>query len=154
MRITIRPAKLEEWPIIQKLNHEVMADSFLYDPYINVNDPFTESGIAYFKEKIASQEVCSIIAFDNDKPVGYLIGSESEINYRTVKMAEIENMGVTPDYRSKGIGTQLIQAFRTWAKEKNFDTIYVLTNYKSEKAIRFYQKQGLMPIGIELEGKV
>ncbi|KKU87557.1 MAG: GCN5-related N-acetyltransferase [Candidatus Gottesmanbacteria bacterium GW2011_GWA2_47_9] len=71
-----------------------------------------------------------------------------------MRLAEIDNMGVTPAFRSKGIGIKLVEAYRQWAKEHGFDRLYVNAYYQNIKAIEFYKKCGLSPIDISLEGAV
>lgn len=151
MDITIRTAKPEDWKIIQKLNNEVFEDNKSYDPHLDERWAMSDTGINYFKKVLTSTDHCCIIAEINHQPVGYLTGGPKELDYRTVKMAEIHNTGVTPAYRSKGIGSMLVSYFRQWSKDHGYQTVYVNSYFKNEKAIAFYKKQGMSPIDISLE---
>ena len=153
-KITYQKAKPSDWKIVQKLNHEVFKDNAKYDPFEDMNWPLTKHGINYFKKVTSSQKYYCQIAFDQDKPIGYLAATEKKFGYRTNKVVEIENMGVAPDYRSKGIGSKLVEQFRVWAKKQGFTHIFVSSFIKNKKAVKFYQNQDLKPIDISLEGEV
>jgi len=152
--LKIHPAKPSDWPIIQKLNHEVFIDNAQYDQYEQVDWPLSEEGIDYYKQATTQKKYCCLIAEVDKQPVGYLIGIAKDFNYRVNKTAEIENMGVSPNFRSKGIGAKLISRFAQWAKARGFTHIFVDAYYQNSQAIKFYQKQGLNPFGLSLEGKI
>lgn len=154
MNVKIRKAKPEDWKIIQKLNNEVFTVDKPHDEHLNLNWPFSKKGTTYYKSVIKDPKYFCIIAEIDRKPVSYLIGTVKKFSYRTNKTAEIENMGTSPKYRSKGIGTKLIQEFKKWCKQKELTHIYVNSYYKNQKAINFYKKQGFKPIDLSLEGKI
>lgn len=154
MNITIRKAKPDEWKILQRLNNEVFIDNAPYDTYLNLEYPFSPEGISYYKKTVSSRKNYCIFAMVNREAVGYLVGHLKQIAYRTVKTAEITELGVSPNYQSQGIGAQLVSAFRAWAKEKNCQTLFVQSYFSNERAIQFYKKQKLFPIDISLEGNI
>lgn len=154
MKPSFKKSTPDDWQIIQKLNHEVFKDNAKYDQYEDMKWPYSKHGIKYFKKVTSSNKYCCLIVYDNNKPIGYLAGVEKKFGYRTNKVAEIENMGITPSYRSKGIGTKLVSQFRNWCKQQKLTHIYVNSYYKNTKAVNFYKNQGLKPLDISLEGKV
>jgi len=149
---SIRVAKENEWQIIQRLNYEVFEASLPYDQHLNMKWPFEKAGIAYYKEAVSKPKYCCLLAEIGSEPVGYLIGVEHNYTYRLNKVAEIDNMGVIPTFRDKGIGTQLITEFKKWCKSQAITDVKVNTYYGYSEAINFYKKQGLVPIDITLEG--
>ena len=154
MNISIRQATPADWRTIQKLNIEVFEDNYQYDDVLDLGWDTSFKGVAYFKKVTSNPKYYCIVAEIEGEPVGYLIGTERIYSYRTVRLAEIDNMGVTPAFRSKGIGIKLVEAYRQWAKEHGFDRLYVNAYYQNIKAIEFYKKCGLSPIDISLEGAV
>lgn len=154
MNLTIRNVLPKDWQIIQKLNNEVFEDNAKYDPFL-INDwVFTKHGITYLKKVTSKDAYITLIAEAEGKAVGYLVGSERVRTYRNLKVAEIDNMGVSPQYRSKGIGKQLIKHYVRWAKSKGFDTLYVNAYFANKRAIDFYQSLGLKPIDMSLEMQI
>jgi GNAT superfamily N-acetyltransferase len=154
MKITYRNAKPQDWKIIQKLNHEVFLNDAPNDKYLDTNWPFSSKGVFYYKNATSKKEYCCLIAEIKKSPIGYIIGIEKNYDYRTNKVAEIEDIGVSPDHRSKGVGSQLITHFKKWCKKNKLTHIYVNAYYKNKKARNFYTKQKLKPIDISFEGKI
>lgn len=151
MDITIRKAGLNDWEIVQKLNNEVFEHDKEYDRYLDMQWSFSEAGIAHYKEAVSAPDFCTFIAFDGDIPVGHIVGSPNKISFRAVKTAEIRELGVSPAYRSKGIGSRLVDALREWCKGQGYQTLLVNAYCANEQAIAFYKKLGLVPIDIDLE---
>lgn len=154
MKITIRKATAKDIVIVRELNNEVFIDNAKYDPFLDTGWPFSKLGNAYYRHALSDKKCYCFIAETEEKPVGYLIGKERGYPYRKGKTAEIDNMGVSPEYRSRGIGTKLFEALKAWCKEHGFQRIYVNVYHGNEQAIKFYQKQGLGFIDISLEGEV
>jgi GNAT superfamily N-acetyltransferase len=150
MNITIRQIGSEDWKLIQTLNNELFEDNAVYDKYLDLEWPFTK-GVEYYKKYVSDPQYCTFIAYDGEVPVGHIVGGPKDISYRNVKTAEIYEMGVSPSYRSKGIGSQLVSTLRDWAKEQGYQTLMVNSYSKNEKGINFYKKQGLQPVDINLE---
>jgi ribosomal protein S18 acetylase RimI-like enzyme len=151
MNITFRRALPQDWQAIQKLNDEVMVSNSAYDAYMHKEYAYTQDGEKYYKEVTSNSEYICILAEDNGKPVGYLAGSHKNLTYRTVKIMELNDMGVSPEYRSQGIGSLLVAELKRIAKSEGYQTIYVNSYFKNTKAIEFYKKQGFEPIDLSLE---
>jgi ribosomal protein S18 acetylase RimI-like enzyme len=150
MNIVIKRANPQDWELMQKLNHELFEDNAAYDKYLDLQWPFTK-GLEYYKKYLSNPTYCTLLAYDGDMPVGHIVGGPKDISYRKVKTAEIYEMGVSPEYRSRGIGSQLVTALRKWAKEQGYETLMVNAYHGNEKGVAFYKKQGLQPIDINLE---
>ena len=152
--VAIRQAKESDWQSIQALNVEVFENSKQWDSYLNLADPYTPESVVGYKKNTTDSETFCMIAEIDDKPVGYLVGTQSNYSYRTNKRGEINHMGVSPSYRSHGVGTVLINAFKEWCKARGLTHIAANTYFKDEKARHFYEKNGLMPIDVTLEGEI
>lgn len=151
MNILIRQAKQEEWEIIQKLNAEVFENDKDNDPDMDLNWPYTEKGIKYYKSLADGTYGHCLVAEVDQKVVGYVALSIKDFGYRKSTYVEVENIGVTPEFRSQGIGNQLMDAAGTWAKEQKAQRLYVEAFWNNKKAINYYKQNGFTEIGIELE---
>ncbi|MDB5260393.1 MAG: acyl-CoA N-acyltransferase [Candidatus Nomurabacteria bacterium] len=149
--INIRLATLEDLSILQTLNDEVFVDNAKYDSDLNLNWSKGEKGRKYFSDILVNQDVFKVIAEDGGKAIGYLTAIEKLIDYRKSKYLEIENMGVIPEYRSKGIGKQLMEECFIWGKQNGYQKVFVNTYIANEKALKFYKKNGFNEIDISLE---
>ncbi|MDP3726826.1 MAG: GNAT family N-acetyltransferase [bacterium] len=149
--VHIRAARKDEVKDLQNLNNEVFIADQQYDPDLLMDWAQSNKGKEYFTQLLNDQNSCCLIAEDNGRKVGYIAAAPKDIRYRKSKYIEIEDMGVTPQYRSKGIGTMLIDECLKWAKSKGFQKAYVNSYFDNLKAIKFYKKNGFSEIDICLE---
>ena len=149
--VEIRKANINDLKEIQMLNHKLFEkEKKEFDSTLDCSWPLGEEGTQYFKDRIEKNGL-ALIAEDEGKIIGYLVGAKTEIeSYREKNsIAELENMVVLEEYRSKGIGTKLTNEFLNWAK--NFDIIKVKASAQNKKGINFYRKLGFLDYDITLE---
>lgn len=149
--IKIRLTTINDLSVLQDLNDEVFIDNAKYDIDLDLNWAKGDKGKKYFNDLLSNKEDYKIIAEEEGRPIGYLAASQKFIDYRNSKYLEIENMGVIPEYRSKGIGKLLMDECSTWAKENGYQKIFVNTYIANQKALSFYKNNGFNEIDISLE---
>jgi ribosomal protein S18 acetylase RimI-like enzyme len=149
--INIRQARADEVEKLQFLDDEVFIHDVEFDLDLDMTWAKNEKGKVFFTNALNDPNSYCLIAEDTDKAVGYLVASSKEISYRKSKCAELQNMGVSPDYRSKGIGSMLVQKCLEWAKSKGYQKMYVSAYFGNKEAIRFYKKNGFSEIDLGLE---
>lgn len=154
MNISIRKTNSSDWEIIQELNNYVFLASKNQDDDLDMNWPFSETGIKYYKSAVSGKDYTCFIAADAHKPVGYVILTQKKYSYRKSKYIEIDNIGVIPEYRSKGIGKLLIDKTKEYAKSQHADRLFVSSYWLNKQGIKFYENNGFSPISIELEQKL
>lgn len=147
----IRPAKIEDIKTLQNLNDEVFIDNKKYDTDLKLDWAQSEAGKKYFISAITSPNAVCLIAEEGNSAIGYIAAGLKEVEYRLSKYIEVENMGVLPEYRSKGIGSKLMSACLKIAKEKGYQRVYVNVYAKNEKAVKFYENEGFEKIDICLD---
>ena len=150
----IRPTRATEIKILQNLNDEVFSDNYKYDPDLNMDWAQSEKGREYFAGILNNSEAICLIAEEKGKPAGYLAAAPKILDYRLSKYLEIENIGVSPDFRSKGIGKMLIDECFKIAKKKGFQKVYVNSYYDNARAVSFYENCGFKRIDLSLEKKI
>jgi putative acetyltransferase len=57
-------------------------------------------------------------------------------------IVEIKRMFVNPEYRNKGIATEILLELEQWAKELAYKTLILETGIKQPEAIALYKKNG------------
>jgi len=147
----IRTATEDDVKTLQNLNREVFVDNHKYDPDLKMDWAQSDTGRKYFTNVVNNQDAVCLIAEENGQPVGYIAASPKDFDYRLSKYIEIENMGVTPNFRSKGIGAQLVEKCLYLAMKKGYQRVYVNSYIENAKAVSFYEKCGLKKIDISLE---
>lgn len=137
--IHIRCAKKEEFLQVQNLCHKL----FIHDnySYLDLNWPYTENGEKYLRLRINGRKGICLVAIAEVKIVGYLTGAVAEKqSWRRIIRTELENIFIEEEYRGKGIGHQLIQAFLQWSREKQAQISFVLLLSENKNAEEFYRK--------------
>ena len=153
--IKIVLASSNQIKLLQDLNDDIFADNPHYDSDLKMDwAQSNDGGKKYFTELLKNSNSICLIAKDNNKNIGYLAASSKEIPYRLSRCVEIENMGVIPEYRSKGIGQKLIDECLKIAREKGFQKVYVNTYFKNNGAINFYKNNGFTEIDLSLEKNI
>lgn len=139
MEINIRKANIEDLKTIQDLNYMLFKlEDENWDDSLNVDWPYEKAGKDYFKDTIENDIM--LVAEADNKIVGYLAGYICNSSFNRIKLAELDNMLVLEEYRKYGIGTLLINEFKSIVKEHEVESIKVTASYKNRKAIEFYIK--------------
>lgn len=154
MNIKIETAKSEDWQLIQKLNNQVFVNDKDHDEDLDLDWPFSETGIKYYKKLANGEYGKCLIAYVDHKPAGYVALAVKDFGYRKSLYVEVENIGVDPEYRSHGIGKLLIEESVKWAKEKGATKLYVSAFWKNTKSLDFYKKNGFYEVGVEMDKKI
>lgn len=132
-RYTIRKACLSDLAALPQIEAEA-AQLFRQTPYSFVADS-PPLPIAALQSHFTAGRLW-VAADDFDAPVGFAIASI------VANAAYIQEIDVQPQHTRQGIGTQLIENICHWAKEQNFDEIY-LSNFSDVLwNAPFYSKLG------------
>jgi len=77
---------------------------------------FEDAQIDFFHQRLKeNKNLCSIVAFDNEKPIGFKIGYKYN-NHTFYSWVG----GVLPKYRNQGIAQNLAHLQEKWAKENSY----------------------------------
>ncbi len=153
--LIVRRARNDELDKVVGFNAQLFKeDAGQRDPLVNQNWPQDE-GKEYFLKRIEDDERICLVAEMDGKLVGYLAGSiKGTETWRPVKRTELENMFVMPEFRSKGVGRELVNKFKEWSKEKGVERVLVVAYASNERAIEFYKKSGFVPDSVGLEADI
>jgi ribosomal protein S18 acetylase RimI-like enzyme len=149
--IQIRPATVHEVKDLQMLNNEVFVDNASYDEDLDLDWAMSEKGFRYFSTLVHDPSSLCLIAEDDSRKIGYLAIRPKEIEYRKSKYAEVQNMGVIPEYRSQGIGKKLLFKSIDWAHAQGYTKVFVCSYAQNKRAIDFYKLSGFSEIDVSLE---
>lgn len=142
MGIVIRKATQEDLKAIQELNYKLFELEYNnFDPDLNMNWTFSQTGENYFKKSIENATVW--VAVSDNKVIGYLAGSiEKMPAYTTKSLAELDNFYIDEEYRRQGIGKRLVEEFKKYCINKGIEEIKVTASAKNTNAKAFYQNNG------------
>lgn len=132
----------EQINIIRKQVSKIHSDN---EDKIFKND-FSNEFRDYLLEYFGSDEKVAIVCEIEKQIVGYvmldfIVKPETVYSYEQ-KFVNICEFGVLEDYRSKGIGKQLLEFVINFAKEKHFDEIRLDAWNFNNGAVEFYKRNG------------
>lgn len=152
--ITIRKATIDDLETVQSFNTKLGTQEH-NDFDLTVNPAFasTTSGERYLRNNIVNDERLTLVALDDNIPIGYITGGIERVGeYRTIpSMVEIDNVWIEEMYRNRGVGKELITQFETWARERGVDRMRVIASHKNQRAIQFYTREGFQEYDLILE---
>ncbi|MFC1600187.1 GNAT family N-acetyltransferase [Patescibacteria group bacterium] len=157
MEIKIRKAKLDDVPNIQKIYYRLL--KYEDQNFSKIIDPRwikSEAGKRSLFKRIKDPKQHVVLAVDEDKPVGFLIGEYYKATaYKRIKLdSEVLSLFVEEKYRNNKIGPMLLDEFERWARVKKCDQIKLEPYYNNEKAIKFYKREGYKDYVVMLKKKL
>jgi len=83
----------------------------------------------------------AIVLYEDDKPIA--CGAIREFSPSSM---EVKRMYTIPEYRGKGVATQVLNELEKWAIELHYEKCVLETGYRQPDAIHLYMKQGYKKI--------
>lgn len=116
------------------------------------SNPFSTdlvSSASKLRELILNKNYAAIIGISNGKPVAVSTFTESYALYAGGKIGIIPEFYVVPEFRSTGIGAELISEVKKYGRENGWSCIELCTPPlpEFERTLNFYQASGLVPVG-------
>ena len=103
------------------------------------NDPWSENSIA---SELNNKLSHWLVALDGEKVIGY-VGSQTVLGE-----TDMMNIAVHPDYRKRGIATELIQELINALNERNSHSLMLEVRESNDPAKELYLKMGFELVGI------
>jgi len=148
MNINFRKATLKDAEIIASfvvaLTKEICQLTSKQHFDIDLNDT-----IQRCQELIRDGHYSSIIGECENTPIAVVTFTETYALYAGGKIGLIQEFYISPKYRASGVGSLLIEQLRKYAKQQHWSCIELCTPPlpEFERTLRFYQKNGLVPVG-------
>ena len=138
--LDIRPASVDQTPLILKLIKELAVYEKLLDIVITTEEDLKET--LFGKNKAA--EV--VIGYYNDKPVGYALFFYNYSSFAGRPGLYIEDIYVRQEHRGKGFGKAFLVYLARIAKENKCGRMEWAVLDWNEPSIEFYKKLGAIPM--------
>ena len=147
----IRKAIYDDVKKLNELLTLLIQDEKQYDE--GINDKFVVTNM--YENYIEDKTKLILVAEEDNKIVGYLYGKleDSDETYK-YKVALLDALYVTKEYRKKGIADALINEFKNWAKLNNVDLLKVNVCSKNIKAKKLYEKHNFITHSETLVNKI
>jgi GNAT superfamily N-acetyltransferase len=106
-------------------------------------------------ENIANPDMLVLLAERDGSVIGHLTGGFYAASAMwTAPRAYLISMHVMAAWRGQDVGAQLVECFRSWAKEKGAVQLRVTAYAANTGAIRFYQRLGFAPLETTLAADI
>ena len=104
----------------------------------------------FLAELSSGSHSCLFVAEREGKVIGFLSGElrEGSLTFQPKTWAAIEDVYVTPDYRSLGVGRALFEEFQKWAKEKSAHGVSLQVAAGNTRARKLYEELGFREVSI------
>ena len=111
---------------------------------LNLAWPNSVAGQNFIKKHFYEPHNIVFVAVKDKKIVGHVFGGKVSTSraWKPVKQFLLANIYVHEDFRSAGIGADLMETFTSWAKENGAKRIKLHAFAKNKKAIKLYKKHG------------
>lgn len=140
-KISVVKATRNDIPDIAKLSIEMFRyHNVLLDDYFNIF-PY-EKYVEKFTQKLKDKRYMLVAKIDG-KIVGFLLAEFKETShYKNTNICMINEIFVSEEYRSHGVGTALFGKILTVCKKKNIEEIKLDVYNANVCAIHFYERLG------------
>lgn len=127
------------------LNIEVQKLHVGFEPMV-FKEPDREEIKTFFREILADENRKICICLDDERPIGYISlqisDHEGHAFCHPQNWIYIDQIGVTNQFRGKGVGKKLIEAAKDYARKHNINRIMLDVWSVNKNAKAFFEKQG------------
>ena len=152
MVISVLEATVKEAEVISKLSTETFIETYSwYNTPENMRE-YTQKhfSVEQTKEDFSQENTHFFLAYLNDEVIGYakLRVFENPEELKGRRHIEIERIYVQKKHQDKKVGFAIIKECIDFAKEKNYEVIWLGVWEQNHKALAFYTRVGFEKFGL------
>ena len=152
--VNIRKAKTEDLARLEELYRELEEDAVLYQPEHFVFSP-EGTRSEQMKDFLDSDTQAMFVAEDDGEVIGFahvvLIKAKKVPCLKPETSLYLQDLVVTAEYRSRGIGTILLNEAKKYGKENGADFFRTQVFPQNTDGMRFYERNGFSTKMITIE---
>jgi GNAT superfamily N-acetyltransferase len=148
--LTIRHGRKDDAAEAARLWMQSASEHASYDE-VYATAPGAERMMRRFLADLASgSHTFLFVAISGGGIIGFISGElrEGSPAFRSKAWASVEDIFVSPEYRSHGTGRALIDRARSWAQDKGADGLSLQVAAANERARKFYRELGFREISV------
>ncbi len=126
--------------------------SFVYNCLCELEETTLEAAAfgRIFRANLTNPSVRYVIAESDTVPVGFLSCHVQQLLHHAGPVGEIQEMYVLPDWRSKGVGKQLVEHLADIARHEGWVNLEVTSNRRRIRTHEFYERMGFAVTHVKL----
>ena len=126
------------------------AEHTAHDP-VYATTPDAEKTMRRFLADLTTSSLSFLfVAVLDDETIGFISGDlrEGSPTFHPKTWASVDDVYVTPEYRSLGVGHALLENVRSWAHDKGASGISLQVAAANERGRRFYERLGFREVSV------
>ena len=135
----------EDVPAIVELLKQLNDYQAGFDPVHRLKDDAGIGFAQYVRSKLLSEEDLFLVAVIRKKVVGFsmsaVVKGRPDV-YEKAPIIEISDMLVLEEHRWRGVGTEMLNHIRSWAKSKGIRRIELNAEARNDIGLAFWKKRG------------
>lgn len=132
-------------PLIRELWEPFAREMAQLDSYNDLTEPLDYDAIeAYRREQLTDPATALFVVEDKTELIGFVTATyqDSPPVFARGPAVNIDELYVRPEYRTDGIGSQLLTTAEEWAMSQGADYVTLGVNAKNEPALALYEAAG------------
>ena len=143
----IRKATKSDKADVAVLFKEMIEFHSANDQIFTLNATGPERYADWFISQILNESALPLVAESDGKIVGFSLSilRKYPAAWQAEDYGEINDIGISKEYRNKGIGTKLVQECVSWLESKGIKRLEVKVAPSNEISSKFWRKLGMIP---------
>lgn len=141
--LSVRVARAEDLPALKAIACRAHSDSRFYADRHFKRSRCSDLYKAWIEKSLAVKDGVVLVAEHAGACQGYVACQQGR------DKGQVALIGVASSFRSKGIGSLLMQHALAWCRRQNLTTVTLVTQGRNLKALRFYQRCGFRITNLE-----
>ncbi|MEZ0610015.1 GNAT family N-acetyltransferase [Fibrella sp. WM1] len=129
----LRPATLDDLPFVYESLCDLEETTLPYPAFERI-----------YRDNLSNPAIRYVLSEVDNVPVGFASCHVQLLLHHAGPVAEIQELYVRPEYRSQGIGRQLIEHIMHIARQEEWVHLEVTSNRKRQRTHAFYEQLGLV----------
>ncbi|MBU2561893.1 MAG: GNAT family N-acetyltransferase [Nanoarchaeota archaeon] len=164
MKFVVRKAKIKDIPEITKMWKQFMKD---HDDTVIPKDPRMKPQLKrpqtahntfskFLAKNIRSKDATVFVLDCSGTLIGYAIGFKKKTPpvFKMKEIGYLSDIYIKRGYRSKGLGSKMIDELREWCKNKGLKYLSLIVYEKNPRAQKLYSRKGFYFHSREMRMKV
>lgn len=149
---TIRRGRREDAPAAARLWMQSAREHSVYDS-VYATAPEAENTMRRFLADLSSSSHSFLFVATRDYDdtlIGFISGElrEGSPTFHSKSWASVDDVYVSPDERSSGIGRALLESVKAWAQEKEAHGVSLQVAAANSRARKFYTELGFREVSV------
>jgi len=157
--VTIRPATKKDIPGVDSLWEEAAQYHGELDSRLMMRFEDTRAITELHTKQLTADQSLFLVAISEEVVVGYVIARivETQPHHHIQRVGVVDGMGVTSDFRGRGIGSALYERVLNWMLTNQIERLDTYVATKNPRAQAFWKRKGFVPrmyqISLDLTSK-